>query len=376
MGVSTILKFSPKRNFGFLCILIHATIDLLATFSGCTDDLTFQTKTVVVGDYVKLGCSRRSAGNVFWLRTISGNPPEFLDNYWSKPKLAYKAGILELQIADTSLRDTAFYICVRKKDGTILSLNLTYLIVQECSENFLTVQCSVLQDSQNKSCPSDENVFCFSAESKHSNTNRTAENSGDAAAKDFCFSSFFKNLTSSGDLKYYCAIPKCEERIQKNESLSQFKVNTWNSNTADVVRNILIAALFVSQMLIAFLFYLVKKLKKESKSCCHDGVLQQIQMSTTDLQYQQASNKKSTAAKYSSFRYSYCFLNCSPCHQFYFPRKMKTCWFIQQQFSAEEYPLKKRQETMMMTTKKRLSTQIFLFMSFEMHNKIKIKMYI
>uniref|UniRef100_A0A3B3HFF3 Immunoglobulin domain-containing protein n=1 Tax=Oryzias latipes TaxID=8090 RepID=A0A3B3HFF3_ORYLA len=313
MGVSTILKFSPKTNFGFLCILKHATIDLLVTFPVSTDDLTFQTKTVVVGDHVKLGCSRRSAGNVFWMRTISGNPPEFLDNYWSKPKLAYKAGILELQIADTSLHDTAFYICVRKKDGTILSLNLTYLIVQEpavskvpssapeCSENSLTLQCSVLQDFQNKSCPSDENVFCFSAESKHSNTNRTAESSGDAAVKDFCFSIFFKNLTSSGDLKYYCAIPKCEERIQKNESLSQFEVNTWNSNTADVVRNMLIAALVVSQMLIAFLFYLVKKLKKESKSCCHDAVLQQMQISTTDLQNQQASNKNKYCCKIFQF---------------------------------------------------------------------------
>ncbi|RVE67557.1 hypothetical protein OJAV_G00103930 [Oryzias javanicus] len=244
----------------------------------CTDDLSFQTKTVVVGDHVKLECSRRSEGHVFWMRSSSGNSLEFLGIKWSKTKVSYPPGILELKIADTNLHDTAFYICIRNKNGHISSLSLTYLIVKEaavsevppstpkCSENSLTLRCSVLQDSQKKSCPLDKSVLCFSAESN---------------------SSFFKNLTSSDDLKYYCAEPKCEEKIQNNESSSHSKANMWNSIDADAVRNILIAALAASQVLIVFLCILVKKLKTDLKRRSCDAIVQQMQTSTTDLQNQQ-----------------------------------------------------------------------------------------
>ncbi|KAF6726328.1 hypothetical protein FQA47_006350 [Oryzias melastigma] len=255
---------------------------------GVTDGLSFQTKTVVVGDHVKLECSRRSEGDVVWMKTSSGNSLEVLDKNWSKTKVSYLPGILELHIADTNLHDAAFYICVRKRKGNILSLSITHLIVKEpavptvppsapeCSENSVTLRCSVLQDSQNKSCPSDENMLCFSAESNYSNTNSAAENRGDAAVNDFCFSSFFKNRTSSDHLKYYCAVPKCEEKIQKNESSSHSEVTVklWNSNKADVIRNILIAALAASQKDEDPLVYSVaafsrrKSSKKETRS--HD----------------------------------------------------------------------------------------------------------
>lgn len=99
-------------------------------FSGCTDGQIFETKTVGVGQEVTLTCDRDKSiqGNLFWIRIVSGNSPDFLgrtsyfdssDNVKSMiPHITAKQGpgTFLLHIRKPELSDAGLYYCLKVKD--------------------------------------------------------------------------------------------------------------------------------------------------------------------------------------------------------------------------------------------------------------------
>ena len=91
----------------------------------------------------------------------------------------------------------------------------------------VTLQCSVLSDSENKTCPEEQSVFCFRAGSHHCGPgfNYTQGNSVEEheknpeglSTKKFIYS-FFKNVSSSDGETYHCAVVTCGEKFSGNGS--------------------------------------------------------------------------------------------------------------------------------------------------------------
>ncbi|XP_070769860.1 signal-regulatory protein beta-2-like [Enoplosus armatus] len=216
----------------------------------CTDDLIFVTKTVGVGDDVTLSCTRQTSwlsAQLFWIRLVSGNLPEFLggtftfdyDGVNKTPRITSKQepGSFVLHINNTKLSDTGVYYCIKVDElkmtflkGTFLSIkgpepDITAVIHVPPSDpvrpgDSVTLQCSVLSRSENKTCPGDHSVSWFRAGSDgshpsvmfaHANSGDECEKSPDARSPQTCVYSFSKNVSSSDAGNYYCAVAACGE---------------------------------------------------------------------------------------------------------------------------------------------------------------------
>uniref|UniRef100_A0A3Q2P8D1 Ig-like domain-containing protein n=1 Tax=Fundulus heteroclitus TaxID=8078 RepID=A0A3Q2P8D1_FUNHE len=216
---------------------LHCVTDMFVGYSGCKDYPTIQTKTIYVGDPVKLTCSRRDAGEFLWMRTSSGDSPDIFgkhENMYSHVKVSLEPGIVVLQITKARINDSGLYFCQRVYKGNKSILTLTYLSVEESAtitdptsapphlRDSLTLYCSGLRDSQNKSCPGDESLLCFRAESIQTlpGLNYT-DNEEDRLKFDSegCVYSYFKNYSMSGtsdDVTYYCAVAACGQILFGN----------------------------------------------------------------------------------------------------------------------------------------------------------------
>ncbi|KAM7000341.1 signal-regulatory protein beta-2-like [Tautogolabrus adspersus] len=82
--------------------------------------------------------------------------------------------------------------------------------------DLMTLQCSVLSDSDSKTCPGGHSVFWFRAGSNESRTDiiYTAGNRRDgceerSASQKSCVYHFSKNVSSSDAGTYYCAVDTC-----------------------------------------------------------------------------------------------------------------------------------------------------------------------
>ncbi|CAI5652817.1 uncharacterized protein LOC109203002 [Oreochromis niloticus] len=143
----------------------------------------------------------------------------------------------------------------------------------------VTLQCSVLHDFQNKTCP-DDNVFCLSVEphQPHPGSNYTHVNGGDeyernseALSTKTCFYSYFRNLSSSDSQTYSCAVATCVESFSGDKTKGDTDaVNKTNSVKDYALLYLLCVALAVTLIVIASLIYSVKK----NSSCvgCNDAV--------------------------------------------------------------------------------------------------------
>ncbi|KAI3351529.1 hypothetical protein L3Q82_020380 [Scortum barcoo] len=315
----------------------------------CTNDLIFETRTFGVGDDVTLMCTRQNVGlyheNLFWIRLISGDLPEVLGGTFSfdfdglnkTPHITTKQGNGKflLQINKTKLSDTGVYYCFKVKqlemtflEGAFLRIKGPEPDITTIVQNFpsdpvrpgdsVTLQCSVLSDYENKTCPGehrpepyvtavppsdpvcpgdsvtlqcsvlsdnrthpeDHHVYWFTAGSHESppSFNHTQENSVEEHEKDpeglsvkKCIYNFFTNISSSDTRTYYCAVAAYEEKVSGNVSKSDTKaVNMMDLPRDSTVLSLLCAALAISLIVIAFLVYSIKTLKKKSCGCC-DG---------------------------------------------------------------------------------------------------------
>ncbi|XP_035983357.1 uncharacterized protein LOC105922661 isoform X4 [Fundulus heteroclitus] len=223
---------------------------LLTMKDGCCKDYpTIQTKTIYVGDPVKLTCSRRDAGEFLWMRTSSGDSPDIFgkhENMYSQVKVSLEPGIVVLQITKARINDSGLYFCQRVYKGNKSILNVTYLSVEESAaiadptsapphlRDSLTLYCSGLRDSQNKSCPGDESLLCFRAESIQTlpSLNYT-DNEEDRLKFDSegCVYSYFKNYSMSGAQIYQCAVAKYDENTSGRKSNPNTKENQRDSTT-------------------------------------------------------------------------------------------------------------------------------------------------
>lgn len=95
--------------------------------SGCSDDPYFVTKTSPAGDPMRLKCSRRSEGNVFWMRIVEGKSPEVFRETSQNIRVKKEPGELQLLIIKAELKDSAVYICLRNRNKIVEVLNMTYL---------------------------------------------------------------------------------------------------------------------------------------------------------------------------------------------------------------------------------------------------------
>ncbi|XP_035983355.1 uncharacterized protein LOC105922661 isoform X2 [Fundulus heteroclitus] len=271
---------------------------LLTMKDGCCKDYpTIQTKTIYVGDPVKLTCSRRDAGEFLWMRTSSGDSPDIFgkhENMYSQVKVSLEPGIVVLQITKARINDSGLYFCQRVYKGNKSILNVTYLSVEESAaiadptsapphlRDSLTLYCSGLRDSQNKSCPGDESLLCFRAESIQTlpSLNYT-DNEEDRLKFDSegCVYSYFKNYSMSGAQIYQCAVAKYDENTSGRKSNPNTKENQRDSSNYNTVVFLMSAALALCLVVIAFLIYLNIQVNKKLNDCCSATVAGQSQES-------------------------------------------------------------------------------------------------
>ncbi|XP_044061706.1 uncharacterized protein LOC122880526 isoform X2 [Siniperca chuatsi] len=304
-------------------MLIIFYLLLMLRVGRCTDDQNLVT--VTVGQDVTLTCARQTSlyqETLFWIRLVSGNLPEVLgttfnfdyDDVKKTPRFTAKQepGSFLLNISTTKLSDTGVYYCIKVNQldmkfvkGTFLRIkgpepDITAIIQVPPSDpvrpgDSVTLQCSVLSDSENKTCPGAHSVYWFRAGSDeshpsviyaHGNSGDECEKSLEARSPQKCVYNFSKNVSSSDAGTYYCAVATCGEILFGNGTKLDIQVNMWDLQTANTVLFLLCAALAISLIVIAFLIHTIKK---KSCGCFNVAVALQTDGATAsgDLQSQQ-----------------------------------------------------------------------------------------
>ncbi|XP_067454424.1 signal-regulatory protein beta-2-like [Thunnus thynnus] len=229
---------------------------LMLRVGRCADDQIFVTKTVDVGDDVTLTCTRQTsesgATTLFWIRLVAGNVPEFLGgtyafDYVGVNKITHittkqEPGKFVLDINKAKLSDAGLYYCIKVDILNMTLLKGTFLRIKGpepditvITQDFpsdpvrpgdsVTLQCSVLSDSENKKCPEEDRVYWFRAGSDeshpsfiyaHGNSGDECEKSSETRSPQKCFYSFSKNVSSSDTGTYYCAVATCGEILFGN----------------------------------------------------------------------------------------------------------------------------------------------------------------
>ncbi|XP_054880516.1 uncharacterized protein LOC129354972 [Poeciliopsis prolifica] len=219
----------------------------------CSDELKSEVKTVTAGQNVTLSCPRQTSTlyreTFYWIRLVSGNWPEFLgatvnfkiDDVSKIPHIQAKTEErkFHLHINETQRNDTGLYYCVKVRQLDFTFMNGTFLKIkgQELdmvnfiqdppsgsfnAENSNTLQCSVLSDSERKTCPADNRVYWFKAGSDHShpsflylpeNSGDECESSPEAQTAQKCFYNFSE--TSESGI-YHCAVAACGQILFGN----------------------------------------------------------------------------------------------------------------------------------------------------------------
>ncbi|XP_054872858.1 signal-regulatory protein beta-2-like [Amphiprion ocellaris] len=245
---------------------------------------------------------------LFWIRFFAGNLPEILGKTFSfdyndkkeisRIKTKQEPGRFVLHIRKTEQSDTAFYYCLISQHRSIRFLEGIFLRVEgpepditAVIQHFLpdpvhpgdsvTLQCSVLSDSEKNTCPEQQHsVFWFNIGSDESppsliyaqtNSGDECERSLEAPSLQSCVYSFFKeNISSSDAGTYYCAVVACGMVVFGNGTKLDIEVvSTHDSQKDDTFLFLLCAALAVSLIVIVFL---VHAIRKKSCDCCKDSV--------------------------------------------------------------------------------------------------------
>ncbi|XP_067454482.1 uncharacterized protein [Thunnus thynnus] len=282
-------------------MLIILCLLLMHRVGRCADDWIYETKTVGVGNYVKMTCPRKLAETLFWIKLVSENVPQVFGRvYGSEDDLRIRAieepGKFALRIKKAKLSDTGFYYCMRTLQQELTFLRGTHLKVEGRRPHTdittvppsdpvrpgdsVTLQCSVL--SANKTCREEHNVYWFSASLDkfnasfiytHENSNDRSEKSLDIQSLQKCVYDFSRNNVSSSDTgTHYCAVTTCGETLSRNGTKLNTEVNICDLQKDNTVLFLLCAALALSLIVIVVLIYSIKKIKKKSCDCCNAAV--------------------------------------------------------------------------------------------------------
>uniref|UniRef100_A0A667WKF8 Ig-like domain-containing protein n=1 Tax=Myripristis murdjan TaxID=586833 RepID=A0A667WKF8_9TELE len=198
----------------------------------------------IVRNSRKVQWYKQSIGETLELITTSIVGPKLKVESISRYELKTFINMSHLTISSTIQEDEAMYHCAVtywKGDdwsGTFLSLKgnhvmSDYTVVQRpVSEPVyegdpVTLQCSLLSDSENKACPAGHSVFWFRAGSDeshpriiytHGNRSDGCEKSPEAGSPpQSCVYNFSKSSVNSSDAgTYYCAVATCGEILFGN----------------------------------------------------------------------------------------------------------------------------------------------------------------
>ncbi|XP_059201709.1 signal-regulatory protein beta-2-like [Centropristis striata] len=257
---------------------------------GCKQNQIFETKSVGVGDDATLTCSRQTSelrATLFWIRLVSGSIPEFFGGTYSfdydgvneTPRITTKQepGAFILHINEAKLSDTGVYYCINVNGFEMTLLKGTFLRIEGTEPDIIhsdavlpgdsvTLQCSVLSDSENKTCPGGHSVFWFRARSDETpslvhagNSSDGCERSPEAHSPQKCVYSFSKNVSSSDAGTYYCAVATCGQILFGNGTKLDIEaLNMWELQQTRTALILLCAALAISLIVIAALIYSIK----------------------------------------------------------------------------------------------------------------------
>nr|XP_014266941.2 signal-regulatory protein beta-2-like [Maylandia zebra] len=262
-------------------------------------DSLVPVKMVQLGEPATLKCDipKYISSKVYWYRQSVGDTLKLIVRLYRDTEPVYASLFLKsrfsaknannfgkLTILETIKEDEGIYHC-----GTTAWYNLewsgTYLLVKgntERTSNYIvvqqpiesnplrpgdtaTLQCSVLSDSQNKTCPGVNNVFWFRAGSNKSHPNiiytdgnRTDQCEKRSEHQKRCFYQL-KNVSSSDAGTYYCAVATCGEILLGNGTKLNMQESSVLSQTASAVVFLLSAGMCISLFVIAVLIYITKK---------------------------------------------------------------------------------------------------------------------
>ncbi|MEQ2169873.1 hypothetical protein GOODEAATRI_029503, partial [Goodea atripinnis] len=226
----------------------------------CTEDNKFEIKTVTAGQNVTLTCPRQNSDlyqeTFYWIRLVSGNWPEFLGatfnfEFDDVSKIArietkQEQGEFLLHINEAQRNDTGLYYCIKIRQLDFIFLNGTFLQIkgQESDvtvvppkspsgpvhpENPETLKCSVLSNSERKTCPVDNRVYWFRVWSDNNhpsllylqgNSGDECEKSPEAPSAQKCFYNF-PETSDAGT--YHCAVAACGQILFGNGVKSNIK---------------------------------------------------------------------------------------------------------------------------------------------------------
>ncbi|XP_067454488.1 uncharacterized protein [Thunnus thynnus] len=286
--------------------------------------------TVPLGESVTFTCffpdSEYSNTRVKWYKQSIGNSlllmttlmkatsnPTFEQGFPSSRFDAnYTIIMSTLTILRTIREDEAVYHCAvstwskDKWNGTYLSLKenthrtAKYTVVQSSTESnpvhpgdSVTLQCSVLSDSEHKTCPGRYNVHWYRArlDGSHPDIIYTDGNSHDPCDKrpdaysspKSCVYRFSKNVNKSDAGTYYCALATCGEIIFGNGTKLDIEgTSIWSFGDlkrADVILPLLCAVLAICVIVIACLIYAINKNK-----CDHCNAAVSLHKSQKNMQ--------------------------------------------------------------------------------------------
>ncbi|XP_027141778.1 uncharacterized protein LOC104939851 [Larimichthys crocea] len=213
--------------------------------------------TVQLGEPVTFTCVLPDvlySQNLHWYKQSAGENLKSIVSMWKSTKPAYgpafsasrfelkvNKNISSLTILWTIQEDEGMYHCafmhwnVNAWSATYLSLKgnslrtSNYAVVQWSTVSHpvrpgdsVTLQCSVLSDSENKTCSEDHSVFWFRARSDKSHpdiiyADGNRHDQCDQSQKR-CVYHFSKDVSSSDDGTYYCAVATCGEILFGNGS--------------------------------------------------------------------------------------------------------------------------------------------------------------
>ncbi|XP_029973180.1 uncharacterized protein LOC115407007 [Salarias fasciatus] len=274
--------------FGFL---------LMIAVGCCATDQNFEIKSVVPQQNVTFTCPRTfgSQKKVYWIRIVSGHQPEFLGGTigYDSPEVNQTPhfttkqgpGTFILNIHQTQINDTGLYYCIHTSWSNMTFLRGVFLTVQGPQSSIsgifqappsdavhpgesVSLQCSVLSDSEKKTCSEDYRVHWFRAGSHQSHpsfiyTHGDNGECGNSSQK--CFYNFSKKVNVSDAGTYYCAVAACGEVMFGNGTKLEMKdSNTRPLNHTEIALYIVCFALAASVTVSVCLIWTIKKIDCKS----------------------------------------------------------------------------------------------------------------
>ncbi|XP_041653177.1 uncharacterized protein LOC121516144 [Cheilinus undulatus] len=282
--------------------------------------------TVQLGDPVTLTCDLPKDWNrmkLHWYKQRAGDnlklittvyrqiTPQFEPEFSkSRFNLINNGNMSKLTIFRTTEEDEGMYHCAvlewneDKWSGTYLSVqgnsertsNLTVVQWPTVSDplhqgDLMTLQCSVLSDSENKTCPGGHSVFWLRTQIEKSHPdiiytdgNRRDECDKRSNAQKSCVHHFSKSISSSDDGTYYCAVATCGRILFGDGTKVDIKAHSAH---LDFLVWILSICLVISVVLNVFLFLRLKSHKQ------HEGLESLVSQAQNDNTHHQEHDNTS-----------------------------------------------------------------------------------